>query len=193
MRVEELLASAPKGHGLRVDGLLVAPDGSDVWFDVTMYHPTAAGRRASQVAWHKGRVKAEKRAYDAGLEPPGADDRVPSPAMAKAVAEKHAKYAPIVHTAELQRLIRGGGVRRKGPTFWAPAMSHSGEMSSDMFQLIDWITAIRKQAARKGHTLYDGRAPSKVAAEFRKSLKDAVQVTVARTIGHMIAATGLYY
>jgi hypothetical protein len=32
-RVEKLLASAPRGHGLRVDGLLVALDGKDVWFD----------------------------------------------------------------------------------------------------------------------------------------------------------------
>jgi hypothetical protein len=113
--------------------------------------------------------------------------------MVNAVMDKHAKYAPVVYTAELQRCIRDGGARCKGPTFWAPAMSHSGEMSSDMFQLIEWITAIRKTAARKGRPIYDGRSPSKVAAEFLKNLKDAVQLTVAWTIGHMIAATGLYY
>jgi hypothetical protein len=44
--------------------------------------------------------------------------------------------------------------------FFVPAMSYSGEMSSDDFQLIDreWITAIRKRAAQKGGSLYDGRA-----------------------------------
>jgi hypothetical protein len=47
-----------------------------------------------------------------------------------------------------------------------------------------------KNAARKGRPLYDGRSPNKAAAEFQKNLNDAVQVTVARTIGHMIAATG---
>jgi hypothetical protein len=41
--------------------------------------------------------------------------------------------------------------------------------------------------------LYDGRPPSRVAAEFRKNLKDAIQVMAARTIGHYIAATGLCY
>jgi hypothetical protein len=41
--------------------------------------------------------------------------------------------------------------------------------------------------------MYDGRPPSRVAAEFRKNLKDAIQVTTARTIGHYIAATGLCY
>jgi hypothetical protein len=41
--------------------------------------------------------------------------------------------------------------------------------------------------------LYDGRPPSRVATEFRRNNKDAIQVTAARTIGHYIAATGLCF
>jgi hypothetical protein len=51
---------------------------------------------------------------------------------------------------EMQRCIRGGGVRRKGSTFWAPALSHTGKMSSDIFQLIKWITAISRMPSGKG-------------------------------------------
>jgi hypothetical protein len=90
----------------------------------------------------------------------------------------------------LQRYQRGN---KKKVNFLAAALSHSGEMSSGLFDLVEWITGHRKRAARKGGLLYDGRPPSRVAAEFRKNLKDAIQVTAARTIGHYIAATGLCY
>jgi hypothetical protein len=56
-----------------------------------------------------------------------------------------------------------------------------------------WIVGHRKRAARKGGLLYDGHPPGRVATDFRKNLKDAIQVTAARTIGHYIAATGLCY
>lgn len=36
VKFEGLLAAAPKGRGLRVDGLLVAPDATDVWFNIIM-------------------------------------------------------------------------------------------------------------------------------------------------------------
>jgi hypothetical protein len=113
-----------------------------------------------------------------------------SPALTKAAKNKHDKYAPVVYTAMLQRYQRGN---KKKFNFLAAALSHSGEMSSGLFDLVEWITGHRKRAARKGGLLYDGRPPSRVAAEFRKSLKDAIQVTAARTIGHYIAVTGLCY
>jgi hypothetical protein len=88
----------------------------------------------------------------------------------------------------LQRYQRGN---KKKVNFLAAALSHSGEMSSGLSDLVEWITGHHKRAARKDCLLYDGRPPSRVAAEFRKKLKDAIQVTAARTIGHDIAASGL--
>jgi len=189
--VQSLLDTAPKGHGLRLDGELVAPDGSDMWFDVTMYHDTSAGRRDSQLKWLADRAEAEFNAFQAGTVLPGIADRSMSPAMQKAVATKHHKYAPVVYTAALQRYQRPG--YKKRPLFLAAAVSHTGEMSPGMFDLVEWVTGHRKRAARKGGPQYDGRAPNGVAADFRKNLKDAIQVTAARTIGHYIAATGLCY
>jgi hypothetical protein len=66
-------------------------------------------------------------------------------------------------------------------------------MSTGMSELVEWITGHRERAARKGGVMYDGRSPCRVAADFRKDLKDDIQVTVTCTIGHYIAATGLCY
>jgi hypothetical protein len=89
----------------------------------------------------------------------------------------------------LQRYQRGS---KHKVVFAAAALSHSGEMSSGMFDLVEWIVGHRERAARKGGPLYDGRPLGRVAADFRKNL-NAIQVTAARTIGHYIAATGLCY
>ena len=113
-----------------------------------------------------------------------------SPALTEAVKGKKDKYAPVVYTAMLQRYQRS---TKHKVVFKAAALSHSGEMSSDMFDLVEWVVGHRKKAARKGGSLYDGRRPGRVAAEFRKELKDAIQVTAARTIGHYIASTALRY
>jgi hypothetical protein len=72
--VQVLLDSAPKGYGLSLDGELIAPDGSDLWFDVTMFHPTSAVRREGQLKWHMERAEKESNAAAAGLALPGADD-----------------------------------------------------------------------------------------------------------------------
>jgi dihydroxyacetone kinase DhaKLM complex PTS-EIIA-like component DhaM len=90
----------------------------------------------------------------------------------------------------LQRYLRGN---RDKVAFKAAVLSHSGEMSSGIFDLVQWIVGHRKRVARKGGSLYDGRQPSRVATDFRKNLKDAIQVTAARTIGYYIASTGLCY
>jgi hypothetical protein len=190
--VQALLDSAPSGHGLRLDGELIAPDGSNLWFDVTMIHPTASGRREDQLKWHMERAEKESIAMAEGLVLSDAKDQSMSFAMAKAVKDKHDKYDPVVYTATLQRYIRGGS-RQPVPLFKAAALSHIGEMSTGMFDLVEWITGHRKRAARKGGSMYDGRIPNRVAADFRRDLKDAIQVTAARTIGRYIAATGLCY
>jgi hypothetical protein len=62
--------------------------------------------------------------------------------------DKRVKYAPVVYTAELHRYIRGGGVKRKGLTIFAPAMSHSVEMSSDMFKLVEWRPPAEQSSSR---------------------------------------------
>jgi hypothetical protein len=135
-------------------------------------------------------VEKESNAPAAGLALPGADDQVMSPAMAKVVKAKHDKYDPVVCTALLQRYQRGN---KRKPLIKPAALLHSGEMSTGMFELVEWITGHRKRTARKGGVMYDGRSPSRIAADFRRDLKDAIQVTAARTIGHYIAATGLCY
>jgi hypothetical protein len=95
-QVQYLLDTAPSGHGLRLDGELIAPGGGDMWFDVTMFHPTSAGRRAEQLKWLVERAQKESEAADAGRALPNLDDRMMSPAMIEAVKNKHDKYAPVV-------------------------------------------------------------------------------------------------
>ena len=52
------------------------------------------------------------------------------------------------------------------------------------------MTGHMREAAKKGGTAYSGRAPRKVAAEFRNRLKSGLQCITARTIGSMIACMG---
>jgi hypothetical protein len=71
-------------------------------------------------------------------------------AMSKAVKAKHDKYDPVVYTALLQCYQRSN--KRKPlfkARFKAAALAHSGEMSTGMFELFEWITGHRKRAARE--------------------------------------------
>jgi hypothetical protein len=184
--VQALLDSVPKDYGLGLDGELFAPDGSELWFDVTMFHPTSAVRRKGQLKWHMERAEKESNAAAAGLALPGAEDQVISPAMAKAVKAKHDKNDPVVYTALLQQVTSANRSSRRRLSrivvrcLRACLSSSSGSRATE-------------RAARKGGLMYDGRSPSRIAADFRRDLKDTIQVTAARIIGHYIAATGLCY
>jgi hypothetical protein len=74
--VQVLLDSAPMGYGLRLDSELIAPDGSDLWFDATMFHTTSAVRREGQLKWHMERAEKESNAAAAGLTLPDTDKKV---------------------------------------------------------------------------------------------------------------------
>jgi hypothetical protein len=57
------------------------------------------------------------------------------------------KYAPVVYTAMLQHYQRCNKMK---VNFLAAALSHSREISSGLFDLVEWITGHRKRAAHKG-------------------------------------------
>jgi hypothetical protein len=68
-----------------------------------------------------------------------------SPAMAKAVKANHDKCDPVVYITLLQRYQQGN---KRKPLFKAAALSHSGEMSTGMFELVEWITGHRACGAQ---------------------------------------------
>ena len=117
-----------------------------------MFHPTSKCRIEKQTKSHQQRTEQKFEARDRGL--PVTHVPESSPAMQARVSDKHSKYAPLLHLAQVQALRKE---RHCAPKFLAPVLSHSGELSGYTFELVEWMTKRMKRAARVGGPRYSGR------------------------------------
>ena len=175
------------GSALVVDARIRDGTKEEVWIDNSMFHPTSKCRIDKQTKWHQRRTEQGIEARDRGLPVTHAPES--SPAMRTRVADKHDKYAPLLHLAQVQALRKE---RPCTPKFLAPVLSHSGEMSGDAFELVEWMTKRMKRAARVGGPRHSGRPVMRVAAEYRERLKVGLQVIAAREIGSIIMNAGYF-
>jgi hypothetical protein len=184
---EKLLREGPKGHGLEIDVQIIAPDGQQMWLDVTMLHETCKTYAKKQLEWHRELRDKEIEAYNKGLAlPPNAE---PTSAIAEAVKRKHRKYKPLLHLAHVLQLKQRNYKRL--PVFVAGAVSHSGEMAPELINFIEWVTGYRRRAAKVGGALYDGAPSAWGAEELRTRCKAGIQTIIARTAGRIMASTGI--
>jgi hypothetical protein len=184
---DKLLREGPRGHGLEIDVQIIAPDGQQMWLDVTMRHETCKTYAKKQLNWHRELRDRELEAYKKGLAlPPNGD---PTPLIVEAVKEKHRKYKPLLHLAHVLQLKKRNYARL--PVFVAGAVSHSGEMAPELITFIEWVTGYRRRAAKVGGALYDGAPSAWVAEEFRTRFKAGIQTIIARTAGRIMASTGI--
>ena len=108
-----------------------------------------------------------------------------SPAVAATVKKKFATYSLMTNLAKLQKAKRA---REFASQFLACVVSHEGEMSSDVFLIIEQLALCVRANAENDATC--GYPPAQVSAEFRRRAKDSVATAIATGFGRALCTTG---
>jgi hypothetical protein len=82
---EKKLREGPRGHGLEIYVQIIAPDGQQMWLDVTMIHETCKTYAKKQLQWHRELRDKKVEAYKKGLALPANGN--PTPAIAEAAGD----------------------------------------------------------------------------------------------------------
>ena len=69
-------------------------------------------------------------------------------------------------------------------------MTHAGEFSHELFELIEWMAAKIKQHT-KNNPRDDGLSPAKVTAAWRTKVKDGLATAMAEGWGYQLISAGL--
>ena len=91
----------------------------------------------------------------------------------------------MTNLAKLQKAKRA---REFAPQFLACVVSHEGEMSSDVFLIIEQLALCVRANAENDGTC--GYPPAQVSAEFRRRAKDSVATAIATGFGRALCTTG---
>ena len=180
---KQLTVIGDDGVGRRVDVAVSEAGEQDLWIDVSVAHSTANSYLAKTACWFAREVEAEEMARATGIK--NVMDAVLSPVITDAVKRKYNTYSLLTQLAVLQHAKRA---RRCRPKFLACIISHEGEMSSDVFTLIEDLTKLVKKAAAADFLL--GYSPVQIAAQFRRRAKDRIATAVAAGFGRTLASIG---
>ena len=168
--------------GRRVDIAITTPKG-EYWIDVAAVHSTAASYVHATKAWFQKEAVAESIAAEVGTE--NAMSTQNSPTVAATVKKKFATYSLMTSIAALQKAKR---VRDFVPRFMACVVSHEGEMSSDVFAIIEELAKCVRVNALTDTSC--GYPPAQVSAEFRRRAKDRIATAVAAGFGRALSTVG---
>jgi hypothetical protein len=185
--VQAVIAKLPrippdKEGALRLDIHAVPEDGKGPKYavDVTCIHTTCNDYIKKQLA--ESLIKAEQEIDLAACARKPGVQRINSHALQKAVVGKTRKYGLVVKLADLLSNARPGASR----TSLVPAaLSHSGEFSVELLDLIENCTNRFKRIQRSvfdinGHTL-----PQRVAL-YRMSFKNSLIARLADGVGNLL-------
>ena len=171
--------------GLRIDLRIMFKD-AEIWLDVSSRHPTAASTTAAVTKWTRDLRAAETAALGNRLRR-SAMERMPSPAVRTACAEKHKLYGSLVATALRQK---SRGQRPFSPLFVAGVVSHSGEMAPEFINMVEIFTnQFRKHCTTLN--LEDGVSAARRTAEYRTRFKDALMTATLGSFGRTLDDAGL--
>ena len=111
--------------------------------------------------------------------------RLPSPAVSRTVQSKQQRFITLMQVLLSQYPRK----RKSKPKLLIPVITHLGEMSPDMINLIEILT----NEAVLDHTpgyMNMGRARKRVTGDFRAKLKDFLMAANARGFGRALMAAG---
>ena len=175
---------AEQGVGRQLDLELHGLDGVEAWGDVTIGH---SYNSVKQFNWH---IKRQELA--AKLWHQGTTKMLPctsmSPVAEANMLQKHHKYGKMRHIAHVQYLLKQ---RKSLPRFYGLAITHGGEWSTDTIRAMEWITMNYKASVSKGKANYNGIDPKIRTAQFRKRLRDALQVAAATSLASIVIAASV--
>jgi len=181
---QQFALDSPDGvKGLRVD-IQVSFDDSELWIDAGGVHPTAPSILSAVSSFVKKLHDTECRLGPALAKE--AHMREPSPAVKRAASTKTKRYDPILRLAGAQYQV---GNRKILPKFYPCIVSHLGEMSPHLIQIVEHITR-KFTASVSGMSFEDGIKKQRRTGLFRRRFKDGLMAANAAGFGRTINAAG---
>jgi hypothetical protein len=177
------------GCTVRADSSLVATDGTGFLYlvDASVCHTTSKSALKDTLKFHKDILQAERANFVNFLPAPKSETC--SPQVVKAVKDKHDKYDLITKLLNLHAALGSATHQAK---FVAAIMSHRGEMSGELIDLIECLSKRFKANERRSENI-DGLTPSQATARFRADFKGRLYVALARGWALQLRSTGLPY
>ena len=185
LAIKRIIADTPAAtKGVRLDLAIVFPNGSEVWIDFAGVHPTTRASVGGITNWLRTNNLVDFVA--AGVAANNPDARAPSPSVVATVRAKEERYRLLMHLVVQQVHSR---MRPRAPILCAAVITHLGELSPHLIELIERLTSAAASNYRPG-PLNDG-APRRIFANrFRTELKDALMAANARGWGRALRAAG---
>jgi hypothetical protein len=112
-----------------------------------------------------------------------------TPALETMRKSKNSTYEPLIALADA---MNKKGFRTETPTFFAAVMTHEGEFSGPLLQLIELMTmkGFKPYALRLKRELPDGDSAAFKTAKYRTNFKDALMCASTKGLGSMLLAAG---
>lgn len=178
-------AAAAEGVAVRADVLAVPDDGRGraLLVDVTGIHCSSKESASRQLRYHVQLQRRSNVSFAANFHL--ASNAGDSPAVAKAVSQKHKKYGLIETLANIQAAGAGPQLPLK---FVAGVMTHRCEMATELVDSIEYCTGRYKAGLRVTPDI-DGRTPARAAASFRARFKQALCAQMVAGFGRQLLAT----
>jgi hypothetical protein len=170
----------------RLDLGITARDLETVMLDVKCVHPTCDSYLDGARAFVRKFILHAEIERDGG--PRNLMRAQNSRPVVDGVQRKLAAYAVLLEVVELQLQ---SGVRSHKNRFFAPVMSHSGELSSDFFSLLNWLYAKHLLVLSSEPPRRDGRSSRVVANAAAKLCRDGLAGTMAHNFGSTVACAGV--
>jgi hypothetical protein len=165
---------------IRLDGLLRAPNGDEIIFDVSCCHPTI-----------KKYIRPEYRRVQllqAATDSKDVKALQTSIALQKLDNTKHDKYALIRAILRKQKL---DGARSTIPRYISVLSTTLGEWNDGTTFLQEWLTARYKEKLAREGERHDSADPDLLAGDFRYRFRLRVLIGIAAGLAEQLLAAGL--
>ena len=175
-----------KTAGRRLDVTIKNLENKVVWVDTSLVHSTSASYIVGAEKLVRDIATAEDKEANHGIfnETVG----IPSTGVNRHVKYKTAKYRVLDTIADLQ--VQQGW-REEKPEFLACCISHLGEFSQPVFELVGFLAGSLHHAVATGAPRRDGRTAAQVVGQFKNELKNVLIAAVAKGFGLMLATGGI--
>ena len=175
------------GCDVRADSVFTPLNGKGptILVDATIVHVTAKGARPTELHKLMKEFEEEERLRGIGLRPVAVTDN--GPRVTRAVKDKHQRYGILVDIINAQVVL---GTTALPAKFVAGAMSHRGELASELIDLIEYFAG-RVKGEERGRIHLDGLTPAQASAKFRAGFKTRLFTGMATGWGRQMTVAGL--
>ena len=158
---------------LKVDARLTKRNGDSLAIDWSTVHTTSPTYVKPQLAHMRNRVRT-RLGRGSGKDI--------SPALRGAQKHKHHKYSRLITIIKMQKWQN---LRSDKVEFRAPIVSHAGEFSSDLFEVVAWLCTEAYQYYLDT-ICFQPAGPKRMVSVYRRELLDSLAMANAKGVGMLL-------